>query len=401
LIESVKSLNYRERSYLSPIKLISKITKKSALGSGRYGHYHLGGSLSAVHNYEFSHMLYCGTRGLTYCREKRGSTRINLNNVRAAYERLRQMNPLLQQFGLREFRDPIIQFHIASTPRRFPVWEFNMLAPLADTPVNEGRLKLSEIIVGENMNDNSKITFANPSLLALAFPWLFTTASGHFSLSKKNNDDNRDERNGGLADATKNGESLKQFVKRCLLSADRRWAEEPLFLFMILDLLERSQIAASNFFVSNPRGRILQQRHVFNNATQQYLARETSLVPHVVRTSLAYKRRHFLDLFNMFAELGPPQIFFTVTCDDFAEHVKRACFSDQPWKDPVLFAMHFKRCFQEFFFHYVIHVFGPKVGNIHEWHYTVEAQMRGSPHRKYQNNLLSIGFFLDLFVCVT
>lgn len=56
----------------------------------------------------------------------------------------------------------------------------------------------------------------------------------------------------------------------------------------------------------------------------------------------------------MFTKLGSPQLFMTVTCNDFASEYRELLENQRPWDDPVVFAMHFKRSFQEWFNSYIL-----------------------------------------------
>lgn len=47
MIDATKQLSYRERSMLSPIKLMTQMTRKSTLCTGRIGHYEVKGSIYA------------------------------------------------------------------------------------------------------------------------------------------------------------------------------------------------------------------------------------------------------------------------------------------------------------------------------------------------------------------
>lgn len=81
----------------------------------------------------------------------------------------------------------------------------------------------------------------------------------------------------------------------------------------------------------------------------------------------------------MFKQLGPPQLFLTFTCNDFAEEYVNLLQEKKPWEDPVLFTMHFKRCFHHFFTTYITKSsFARKVGGIKDWSYTIELQDRGN-----------------------
>ncbi|CEP10308.1 hypothetical protein [Parasitella parasitica] len=85
----------------------------------------------------------------------------------------------------------------------------------------------------------------------------------------------------------------------------------------------------------------------------------------------------------MFQKLGPPQLFLTFTCDDFATEYNQLLDGEPPWSDPVLFAQHYRRCFQRMLNYYILRrrgAFGRLVGGITDWAYTVKLQDRGSPH---------------------
>lgn len=86
---------------------------------------------------------------------------------------------------------------------------------------------------------------------------------------------------------------------------------------------------------------------------EKYDRSMVSLVPHTVRSSYAYKRRHRLNLQAICDHLGPPQLFLTFTCNDFAPEYRHLLDDEPPWVDPVVFSMHFKRLMQELLNKYV------------------------------------------------
>jgi hypothetical protein len=218
-------------------------------------------------------------------------------------------------------------------------------------------------------------------LLSLCFPWIYTTGTGHYSLWKSvERPDSLPEDQGGLSEASKNGETLRAYAKRCLFSFDRRWAQEESFLFFLMDSTERNAIQSHNSFAVSTTGRRLTQKDVYRNANRRHDLRETSVVPANVRSSYTYKRRNFLDLSAMFKEFGEPQIFFTITMNDMSEHVRYACGSKQPWEDPALYSFHFRRMWVEFFNHYILEIFALMIGGIEHFSYVLEVQQRGAPH---------------------
>ncbi|CAO0792295.1 unnamed protein product [Mucor circinelloides] len=96
---SVAKLNYREKSFLSPIKIMSQITRKSTVTSGRIGHYEMKGYLGLKNNYElFASMAYGGMIGLQF---RRGLQKVDMDRVKEAYCVLFcETNPLLAQYIL-------------------------------------------------------------------------------------------------------------------------------------------------------------------------------------------------------------------------------------------------------------------------------------------------------------
>ncbi|CEP08738.1 hypothetical protein [Parasitella parasitica] len=98
VLQETKSLNYRERCAISPIKLMTQITRKSNSKKGVIGHYEVSGAIGVKHNFEFAEMAYVSTLGLYY---RRGDPQIiNKRKVTAAYEALKNVHPLLRRYEL-------------------------------------------------------------------------------------------------------------------------------------------------------------------------------------------------------------------------------------------------------------------------------------------------------------
>ncbi|KAL0135143.1 hypothetical protein V8B55DRAFT_1307962, partial [Mucor lusitanicus] len=76
-----QKLNYREKSFLSPLKPMTKMTRKSSR-SGRIRHFAIAGYIQLHHNYEFDSLLYGGMLGLTI---RRGIENVNFQRVQEAY----------------------------------------------------------------------------------------------------------------------------------------------------------------------------------------------------------------------------------------------------------------------------------------------------------------------------
>lgn len=87
-----------------------------------------------------------------------------------------------------------------------------------------------------------------------------------------------------------------------------------------------------------------------------------------------------MNLRTIFNHFGPPQLFLTFSCDDFAQHFADACWSGKPWENTVLFATAFKRRWNHFFNRVIKGRFANLVGGITHYSCVLEEQDRGSPH---------------------
>ncbi|CEP09614.1 hypothetical protein [Parasitella parasitica] len=396
LVPGLSDLNYRERSILSPVKLYSQITRKSTFRHGRIGHYVMTGTISTMHhNYEFAQMAYGGTLSLFF---RRGQPEaINADKVKAMYGALQNVNPLLARYKLPKLTYALVNYHITENKQHIGSatnWTNNALFAMEDINPEATTERFRDLIIGED-NEGKSIKYSHPSLLALTFPHLFTTSSGHYSLmsSKKPAPEYSTpleqlayeipETKGGVALATLRGESLSSFAKSRLLMRDRRFAKDPSFLFFMLDIVEKMNIATANRFVVSTKGRTekLKQSDIVNNTTKKLNKNLVSTVPPQIRSSYAYKRKNFLDLQCIFENLGSPQLFLTFTCNDssldFKDLVPDTAHS---WDDPATFVAHWKRKWQEFFKKYVLGHFADQIGGVKEHSWVMEIQDRGSPH---------------------
>lgn len=204
--------------------------------------------------------------------------------------------------------------------------------------------------------------------MSLVFPWLFP--HGH----------EINEEYSGYAHATLfEGFTLGEYAKRLMLHKDRRFTQDPAFLFFLMDAVEQQNIHTSNRLTAkNKPG--LRQKDVVHSSSGKFITNTVTTVPNNIRTSYAYKRMHFLDLKTMCEELGAPQLFLTFTCDDLSEEFKNACGSEQPWEDPAIFAKQYNRKWHQFFSYYIKKRWVPVVGGITDWCYLLEIQDRGSSH---------------------
>lgn len=179
--------------------------------------------------------------------------------------------------------------------------------------------------------------------------------------------------------------SIKQYAKLTLKSVDRRWARDPLYLFFIMDMIEKkaissyrrhvvpaqytNQIDRTNLFIQDPE------------TGEKYIRQDkVTTIPHTIRSSYRYKRKAFLDMMARFRHFGEPQIFMTFSCHDFAPDMINAINAAKPWDDPVLFATHFQHKWHKFLNTYILKNFARKIGGIKHWAWVMEVQSRGSPH---------------------
>lgn len=146
---NIKSLNYREKSFLSQVKLMTKMTRKSTRG-GRIGHFEISGYMQLKHNYEFGSMLYGGMLGLAI---RRGVQNVNMVRVQEAYRGLCQLNPMLRQY-IQDIKkaETIVQYHVAKN-RSFvqlaSAWRDNILMPTEDVAPMAAQLPINDLPIGK------------------------------------------------------------------------------------------------------------------------------------------------------------------------------------------------------------------------------------------------------------
>lgn len=370
---------------------MSQITRKSTLRHGRIGHYEVKGTLYATHNYEFAEMAYGGTLGLFF--QRGDPATIRKEKVQEAYQILQRSHPLLARYKLPKLTYSLINYHVSENKKHVGIdkdWINNILFSKDDVNPQATDVEFKDLIIGED-NVGKMIRYSHPALLALLFPHIFTTCTGHYSMVPTNTIEYENslnayglpENQGGVADATTYESSIAAYVKSRLVMKDRRFARDPSFLFFMLDLIEKKNIAAANRFVVSTKGREkMVQRDVVNPATGNLNKNIVSTVPPQIRSSYAYKRKNFLDLQSIFEELGPPQLFLTFTCDDKSIDFKNIQDDEMrfPWEDPVLFALHFRRKWLEFFKITINKHFANQIGGINDYSWVMEIQDRGSPH---------------------
>src|SRR6478735_7486288 len=97
------------------------------------------------------------------------------------------------------------------------------------------------------------------------------------------------ENHGGIAKATINGESLAGYTKARLMMKDRRFSRDQLFLFFMLDNIEKNNLSTYSRLVVSTKGRAnLKQRDIIDPTTKAYNKNIISSVPYTIRSSYAY-----------------------------------------------------------------------------------------------------------------
>lgn len=381
MIPGLSDLNYRERSVLSPVKLYSQITRKSTLNKGRIGHYVMTGSMNRLHNYEFAELAYGGTLSLFF--QRGSSPTINKAKVQNIYKTLQDVNPLLARYKLPKLTYSLVNYHVTENKRHIGAaadWKNHALFAMEDINPQATDVEFNDLIIGQD-DSGKMIKYSHPSLLALTFPYLFTTSTGHYSMMQISKPSSANatpaeqqlydlpEERGGVAFATLRGETLPGFAKSRLLMKDRRFAQDPSFLFFMLDAVEKKNIASANRFVVSTKGKTtkLKQSDIVNSQTKKMNKNLVSTVPPQIRSSYAYKRRNFLDLQCIFDNLGSPQLFLTFSCaDDSSDFQNLVPGVANAWDDPVVFAQHWKRKWLKFFNDYILGHFADEIGGINE-----------------------------------
>ncbi|EIE88733.1 hypothetical protein RO3G_13444 [Rhizopus delemar RA 99-880] len=189
LVPETKDLNYRERSVLSPIKLVSQITRKSTLVHGRIGHYEVKGPMYTTHNYEFAEMAYGGTLSLFFVRGDPAI--IRKKKVEDAYRALQRTHSLLSRYDMPKLTFSLVNYHVSENKKHVSIdkgWLNNALFANENVNPQAAYVEFKDLIIGED-NVGKMVRYSHPSLLALIFPYLFTTCTGHYSMVPQNGED--------------------------------------------------------------------------------------------------------------------------------------------------------------------------------------------------------------------
>ncbi|SAM00604.1 hypothetical protein [Absidia glauca] len=379
LVPESLQMNHRERAVLAPIKFMHMGIRKNSVMAGRMGHYEFSGEAWLKNNYEFAEMIYSDLNGLQFCDgDKRQNIRTTL--TKQVFAKLRLMNPILTAFDDTHIKEFLISHHIhvndSHVKRRTTGWtNKTLISSSMDSPaLGDYAHHIADAVIGKDAN-NGYVNYSANSLMPMAFPHLFTNGRGHYAVRKRHYDrqlQHLEEQYDGVPTATKSNMTLKKYAKQILMSADRRFARDPAFIFFLLDMLERIYTSSTG-----------QACRTLNPATNTMTINEdvTSVVPHTIRSSAAYKKSKFLDLECMFDTYGEPQLFLTFTCNDRSPDILRATFGGEPWEGPVLFSLHYKRkCHEILNSHIKKDKFARLIGKVKESAWVVEIQDRGFPH---------------------
>lgn len=147
---SVLELNYREISMLSPVKLLTQMTRKRTLTNGKIGHQEIKGSIYMKHSFEFANVVFGGMLGLNF---RRGIPQhVKMYKVRRAFEDLQHTHPLLAYCDYTEDMANIVEYHIRKNNQHIRVndhWRDQILMPSEGINPNAANVPLNNLMVGE------------------------------------------------------------------------------------------------------------------------------------------------------------------------------------------------------------------------------------------------------------
>ncbi|KAI9258719.1 hypothetical protein EDC94DRAFT_563968 [Helicostylum pulchrum] len=260
---------------------MSQVTQGTSRVRNYCGHYEQTGTIWTGHNLEFTQMLYGGMMGSPIISGIMQP--IDQAKVQRVARVLQEMNSRLAAYDELQVR--------ADTERH----ALRKIYQLGETRPNE-----------QAWLHNYALNIESEDPLA-----------GYYSLHNEPIDVTEAE--GGYAVANRHL-TVSAYTKFLIQSAVRRFGRSPEFLFFMLDYIERKNIHSYNRFVLPVAGNHEYRRgDVYRDGG--YVTDTTSTVPHTIRSSRAYKKKHGLNLFNMFLRLGSPQLFMKSIYVDTDKHV--------------------------------------------------------------------------------
>ena len=210
---------------------------------------------------------------------------------------------------------------------------------------------------------------------------------------------------------------LEYFQTR-ILSADSRWARHPSYIFWACNIVEALKLQSSisiamrmrSFTESNCENKADKKTEDIRLMTAGSLRGRLNDNPHLrencysfmrdIRGTQAYWNSVKIQLYAMFRTLGPPTFFVTLSADDNnwvdlmvvlsksrgqnLSEQEAANLSDSEKRElmrtnPVVTARHFAHRFQ-CFLREVIKGSGQPIGEVVDYFWRIEFQLRGSPH---------------------
>ena len=193
---------------------MTQITRKSTIMNGRIGHYQVSGAVNLKLNYEFAEMAYGGTLGLFY--QRGDPSNIRKSKVIDAYSALQKTHPLLARYDLQPLMYSLVNYHIKENSqyigvRRRNNWPNNYLFPEDTVHPQASETGFQDLYIAQDSN-GFNLRMSYPALLALLFPYLYTTCTGHYSMAQPDPFNiTLPENHGGLSRATILGETLKGY----------------------------------------------------------------------------------------------------------------------------------------------------------------------------------------------
>ena len=186
--------------------------------------------------------------------------------------------------------------------------------------------------------------------------------------------------------------SHSEYIKSRLLNKDSRFRKDPQYVFYLLWQKELRELAAGVYNVlqsnvGNPRS-IYELLHNVNVSDERLEANLCTMLQSVRGTSRYwYKRKG--ELRCMLRELGPPSLFLTLSCAEYAssdiEEYLRKVNDVLPsynigklcTEDPISVSIKFSAMFHALF---KIFIRGGALGKVDHYYIKKEYQARGAPH---------------------
>ncbi|CEP07171.1 hypothetical protein, partial, partial [Parasitella parasitica] len=233
-------LNYRERSAISHIQIMTRIMRSRSQARAYCGHYEQSGTTWTEHNLKFVQMMYGGLNGSPMMRGIMEP--IDVDKVRRVFRILQGLNPRLLQYGDINVEHQEVQYalrkldELGQISAQQNAWLHNYIMPEVDVDPREGEFNLDDLLLAVDTRDDTEVRYADdPSILKLVFPYLYKNGRGYYSLCDWRVDDAGEDENGiedAYADLT-----VAAYTKRMILSVDRRFGRCAEFLFFMLDYI--------------------------------------------------------------------------------------------------------------------------------------------------------------------